>query len=141
MMNEDFKVVCKCGEEYPQDHSGLCLKCGETGQYHKAYKKRSSVVVGVSVGSGNVGIKGALSATHKQKWSGESLTIFFGVFAVILTLVSFGIFNLLPFIPAVNFLILVSVTIIMCMVFWWQRYIILQLIRKLENKFGGEKKF
>ena len=90
--------------------------------------------------SASIVVKGKLSAklTHKPKWSSESLTLF-GVFvAIFLAVFSPAILLLLPFGLGVNYVVLVSFVVVAGCVFWWQRYRVLMLIRRLERKFGGE---
>jgi hypothetical protein len=76
--------------------------------------------------------------THIPKWSSESLALFFGFVAIFLAVICPGILLLLPFGLGVNYVILVSFIVFAGCVFWWQRYRILMLIRRLERKFGGE---
>jgi hypothetical protein len=48
-MDNDFKYVCKCGEELPPSHTGPCPKCGESGQLHKAYERSAILTLGPSL--------------------------------------------------------------------------------------------
>jgi hypothetical protein len=130
-MENELRCFCQhCGIELPPNHTGPCPKCGKSGKLNIK-----------NVGDGNVGPKSSLSGNHKPMWSSNSLTMFFGIVAVILTVVSLGIVNFLPFKPLINYLILIFFLIIASALFWRLRYSILTLIRKLESKFGGEKKF
>jgi len=88
-----------------------------------------------------IGIKTSVSATHKPKWSSESLALFFGFLAIFLAVVIPGILMLLPFSPGVNYGILVGFLVVAGFIFWWQRYPVLMLIRWVEGSFGGEKRF
>ncbi len=74
-----------CGTELSPSNRDPCPKCGGTIR-----------VLDLAVSDGFV-IRDSISGTHKQKWSGESLTLFFGIVAILLTIVSLGIINLLPF--------------------------------------------
>jgi len=82
-----------------------------------------------------------VSGTHKPKWSSESLALFFGILAIVLAVVVPGVLMLLPFSPGVDYGILVGLLLVMGFFFWWQRYRVLMLIRRVEGRFGGEKKF
>lgn len=131
-MAEDFKYVCECGAELPPSYTGPCPKCGESGRFHKDYKRSGTALLG---------LKTSASGTHKPKWSSESLALLFGFVAIFLTIVIPGILYLLPFRMGINFAILVIFLILIGAIFWWRRYKVLEKIRKLESKFGGEKKF
>jgi len=48
-MDNDFKYVCKCGEELPPSHTGPCPKCGESGQLHKAYERSAILTLGLAL--------------------------------------------------------------------------------------------
>ena len=118
---------CKhCGTELPPSHTGPCPKCGKTGKLIE--------VSAHAAGRGEV----SASLTHKPKWSSESLALFFGFAAIFLAIVIPGILYLLPFSPSVNYSILVGFLVAAGVIFWWQRYRVLMLIRRLEGKFGGE---
>jgi len=67
--------------------------------------------------------------------------LFFGLVAILLSVISYGILTLLPFSSGVNYGILVGFLLVVVCIFWWQRYHVLMLIRKLEDKLGGEKKY
>jgi len=126
MVEEDRSQCKHCGIDLPISHTGPCPKCGKTGKIIEI--------------SGHMSARGKLSAklTHKPKWSSESLALFFGFVAVFLAIVISGILNLLPFSLGINYAILIGFLLIAGCIFWWQRYHILMLIRKLESKFGGE---
>jgi threonine/homoserine/homoserine lactone efflux protein len=82
-----------------------------------------------------------VTATHKPKWSSESLALVFGFLAILLAVVVPGILMLLPFSLGVNYGILVGFLVVTGFIFWWQRYRVLMLIRRVEGRFGGEKRF
>jgi hypothetical protein len=127
-MIDELRCWCKhCGEELEPGHTGVCPKCGKTG---KECKVTASVVVGV---------KDSVAATHKPKWSSESLALFSAFLAIFLAIVCPGILTLLPFSPSCNYGILVGFLVVAGFIFWWQRYRVLMLIRWLEGRFGGEK--
>ena len=129
-MTNEVKCWCRhCKEELPPDHTGPCPKCGKRGKDCK--------VTATDV----VGIKASLSGTHKPKWSSNSFALFFGLTGVFLAIVIPGILLLLPFGSGVNYGILVCILLVMGGALWWKRYNILMLLRILEGKFGGEKKF
>ena len=129
-MTGEVKCWCQhCKKELPPSHTGPCPHCGKTG---KDCKVRATAVVG---------IKASVSATHKPKWSSESLALFFGFLAIFLAVVIPGILMLLPFSLGVNYGILVGFLVVAGFIFWWQRYRVLMLIRWVEGRFGGEKRF
>ena len=129
-MTAEVQCWCQhCKKELPPSHTGPCPHCGKTG---KDCKVTATVAVG---------IKASVSATHKPKWSSESLALFFGFLAVFLVVVIPGILMLLPFSPGVNYGILVGFLVVAGFIFWWQRYRVLMLIRWVEGRFGGEKGF
>jgi len=129
-MTNNVIVKCKhCGKELPRDHKGPCPYCGKMG--------KDIIATATAV----IGIKTSVSATHKPKWSSESLALFFGFLAIFLAVVIPGILMLLPFSPGVNYGILVGFLVVAGFIFWWQRYPVLMLIRWVEGSFGGEKRF
>lgn len=118
---------CKhCGTELPPSHTGPCPRCGKIGK-----------LIEVSAHATARG-KVSVSLTHKPKWSGESLALFSGFAAIFLAIVVPGILMLLPFSLGINYAILIVFLLIVMRIFWWQRYRVLMLIRRLESKFGGE---
>jgi len=130
-MDNEVKYVCKCGTELPPNHTGPCPKCGRIGEVHRVFEK--SVSDGITV-------KDSISGTHKLKWSSSSLTLLSIWVAIFLTIAIPGI-QLLPFRPGVNYGILLCLLLVMVGVLWWKRHSILMLIRRLEGKLGGEKRF
>ena len=127
-MTDELRCWCQhCGEELEPGHIGVCPKCGKTGKECKA------------TATAVLGLKASAAATHKPKWSSESLALLFGFSAIILVIVYYGIFTLLPFSPSCNYGILVGFLVVAGFIFWWQRYRVLMLIRRLEGRFGGEK--
>lgn len=129
-MSTEVRCWCRhCKVELSPDHKGPCPKCGKLGKDCKV------------IASAVVGIKASVSATHKPNWSGTSFTLFFGLVAILLSVISYGILTLLPFSSGVNYGILVGFLLVVVCIFWWQRYHVLMLIRKLEDKLGGEKKY
>ena len=130
-MDNEVKWWCKhCDTELPPSHTGPCPKCGESG-----------ILTKKGVGGGTVGLTGSLSGIHKPKWSSESLALL-TVFEAIFILIANNGINLLPFRPGINYAILIGFLLIVGVIFWWQRYyIITKLIRLIESKFGGERKF
>jgi len=129
-MGNEVKCWCKhCGIELPPSHTGPCPKCGKSGKRCEA--SASDVV----------GIKASVSGTHKPKWNSESFALFFGFAAVFLAIVVPGILYLLPFSMGINYAILIGFLLIVGGIFWWQRYRVLMLIRWVEGRFGGEKRF
>jgi len=126
----EIKLMDKCrncGTELPPNHEGPCPKCGAKGR-----------VINLALSDG-VGIKDSVSTTHKPEWSSKSLALFSGFVAIFLAIVIPGILYLLPFSMGINYAILIGFLLILGGIFWWQRYNVLMLIRKLESKFGGEK--
>jgi hypothetical protein len=126
------KVQCWCQHckgELPPSHTGPCPHCGKTGKDCEATP------------TDTVDIEASMSETHKPKWSSESLALFFGILAVLLAVFVPGILMLLPFDSGVDYGMLVGFLIVMGFIFWWQRYRVLMLIRSMEGRFGGEKKF
>jgi hypothetical protein len=82
-----------------------------------------------------------VSGVHKPKWSSESLALLTVFEAIFIPIATIGI-NMLPFKPWINYAILIVFLLIVGVIFWWQRYnILIKLIRLIESKFGGEKKF
>jgi len=125
-MDNKVKCWCKhCKKELLPSHTGPCPHCGKTG---KDCKVTATAVVGV---------KASMSATHKPKWSSASLTLLSIWVAIFVTLAVPGI-QLLPFRPGVNYVLLLCLLLVVGGVLWWKRYGILMLIRKLEDKLGGE---
>ena len=119
---------CKhCQKDLPVDHKGPCPYCGKVGK-----------IITVTAHAVGVG-KASVRVTHKPKWSGESLALFFGFVAIFLAIVIPGILMLLPFCPGANYGILVGLLLIAGFIFWWKRYRVLMLIRRVESKFGGEE--
>jgi len=128
-MKNEVKCWCRhCGTELPPSHTGPCPHCGKTGKDCKVTATATAV------------IKASVSATHKPKWSSESLALFFGFLAIFLVVACPGILMLLPFSPGVNYGILVGFLLVAGFIFWWQRYRVLMLIRWVESRFGGEKR-
>ena len=84
---------------------------------------------------------GGVSGTHRPKWSSGSLALFFGILATLLSVVVPGVLTLLPFSPAIDYAILVGLLVVMGFLLWWQRYRVLMLIRWVEGRFGGERRF
>ena len=129
-MTNELRCWCRhCKAELSPDHTGPCPHCGKTGKDCKV------------TATAAVGIKASVSATHKPKWSSESLALFFGFLAIFLAVVIPGILMLLPFSPGVNYGILVGFLVVAGFIFWWQRYRVLMLIRWVKGRFGGEKGF
>lgn len=129
-MTAEVQCWCRhCRNELPPSHTGPCPHCGKTGKDCKVTTTAS------------VGIKASVSGTHKPKWSSESLALFFGILAIVLALVVPGVLMLLPFSPSLDYCILVGLLLVMGFFFWWQRYRVLTLIRRVEDRFGGERKF
>ena len=129
-MTAEVQCWCQhCKKELPPSHTGPCPHCGKTGKDCKV------------TATAAVGIKASMNATHKPKWSSESLALFFGFLAIFLAVVIPGILMLLPFSPGVNYGILVGFLVAAGFIFWRQRYRVLILIRWVEGKFGGEKRF
>ncbi|MBN2463106.1 MAG: hypothetical protein JXB43_05840 [Dehalococcoidia bacterium] len=129
-MTAEVQCWCQhCKEELPPSHTGPCPHCGKTGKDCKV------------TATATVGVKASVSGTHKPKWSSESLALFFGILAILLVVVVPGTLMLLPFSSGVDYGILVGFLIVMGFIFWWQRYRVLMLIRWVEGRFGGEKKF
>ena len=129
-MTAEVQCWCQhCKKELPPSHTGPCPHCGKTGKDCKA------------TATAAVGIKASASATHKPKWSSESLALFFGFLAIFLAVVIPGILMLLPFSLGVNYGILVGFLVVAGSIFWWQRYRVLMLIRWVKGRFGGEKGF
>ena len=129
-MENETKCWCRnCGIELPPSHTGPCPECGKSG---KDCKVTASAVVGM---------KASLSGKYKPKWSSESLALFFGIVAIFLAIIVPGIIYLLPFSPGINYATLVGFLLIVGGIFWWQRYHVLMMIRWVESKFGGERKF
>ena len=127
-MTAEVQCWCQhCKKELPPSHTGPCPHCGKTGKNCKA------------TATAVVGLKASASATHKPKWSGESLTLFSVLLAIFLAVVTSGILMLLPFSPSVNYGILVGFLVVAGSIFCWQRYRVLMLIRWVEGRFGGEK--
>ena len=120
-------VKCKhCQKELALNHMGPCPFCGKTGREINLVLEEKIIV------------RDSMSATHKPKWSGEALTIFFGLYALIFALFS-SIILLMPWNIPTKIAIIVLFTLLSIIIFWWKRYDCLMLIRKLEEKLGGEK--
>ena len=129
-MTAEVQCWCQhCRNELPPSHTGPCPHCGKIGKDCKATPADS------------VDIKDSMSGTHKPKWSSESLALFSGILAILLAVVVPGVLMLLPFSPGVDYGILVGLLVVMGFFFWWQRYRVLMLIRRVEGRFGGEKRF
>lgn len=129
-MTAEVQCWCRhCKRELPPSHTGPCPHCGKTGKDCKVTARAT------------IGPKGNLTAKHKPKWSSESLALFFGFLAIFLAVVIPGILVLLPFSPGINYGILIGFLLVMGFVFYWQRYRVLMLIRRVEGRFGGEKTF
>ena len=129
-MTAEVQCRCRhCKNELPPSHTGPCPYCGKIGKDCKA------------TATATVGIKSSVTATHKPKWSSESLALVFGFLAILLAVVVPGILMLLPFSLGVNYGILVGFLVVTGFIFWWQRYRVLMLIRRVEGRFGGEKRF
>ena len=127
-MSSEVKCWCRhCKRELPPSHTGPCPHCGKIGKDCEANANDT------------VGINASLSTTHKPEWSSKSLALFFGFVAVFLAIVIPGILYLLPFSMGINYAILIGFLLILGGIFWWQRYNVLMIIRKLESKFGGKK--
>ncbi len=128
-------VQCPCGYIFHGDdldqESGKRKPCPKCGSLKRVFNEKAEV---------KIGIKASVSATHKPKWSSESLALFFGFLAIFLAVVIPGILMLLPFSPGVNYGILVGFLVVAGLIFWWQRYCVLMLIRWVEGRFGGEKR-
>lgn len=129
-MTAEVQCWCQnCKKELPPSHTGPCPHCGKIGKDCKV------------TATATVDIKASASTTHKPKWSSESFALFFGFVAVFLAIVIPGILYLLPFCLGINYVILICFLLIVGGIFWWQRYGVLMLIRWLEGRFGGEKRF
>jgi len=129
-MTAEVQCWCQhCKNELPPSHIGPCPHCGKIGKDCKV------------TATATVGIKASVSGTHKPKWSSESLALFFGILAILLAVVVPGVLMLLPFSSGVDYGILVGSLVVMGCIFWWQRYRVLMLIRRVEGRFGGERKF
>ena len=128
-MTDEVRCWCQhCKKELPPSHTGPCPHCGKTGKNCKVTTTTA------------VGIKASVSATHKPKWSSESFALFFGFLAIFLAVIIPGILMLLPFSLGVNYDILIGFLVVAGLIFWWQRYRVLMLIRWVEGSFGCEKK-
>lgn len=129
-MSNEVRCWCRhCKKELPPSHTGPCPHCGKTGKDCEA------------TATATIGIKAIASATHKPEWSGKSLALFSVFVAIFLAIVIPGILYLLPFRLGINYAILVGFLVVACFIFWWQRYRVLMLIRRLAGRFGGEKRF
>ena len=98
----------------------------------KHYERKAHVVVNV---------KADLTSKYKPKWSSESLGIFFGLTAILLAIIVPAFLLLFLFCPVINYIILLTFLLIAGLIIWWRRYSVLMLIRKLEDKLGGEKTY
>jgi hypothetical protein len=129
-MTNEMKCWCKnCKTELEPSHVGPCPKCGKTGK---------NCIVTISE---TIVVKSSVSATHIPKPSGNSLTILVGLITMITALVISILFITLPFRPVYNVLIAIGVIIALLVIYWWQRYYVIKLVRWIEARIGGQKTF
>jgi len=91
-----------------------------------------------------VGIKGTLSAVHEAHWSAKSyailailLTLLFGL----VSLISYGIYELLALPTGLKIALSVIVFCTLVIVGWWQRYRVLMFTRWLDRKSVAKKTY
>lgn len=129
------KVRCwcqHCQEELSPIHTGPCPHCGETG-------KNCKVEMRVTVG-----IKATVSAVHEAHWSPKSyaiLAILLALFFGLVSLISYGVYELLPLRTWLKIVLTVIVFFMLLIVGWWQNYRILMLTRWLDRKSVAKKTF
>ena len=127
-MNAELQCQCQgCGNELPPSHTGPCPHCGRIGKDCRVTTTTS------------VGVRASEGGTHKPKWSSRSLALFFGILAIVLAVVVPGVLMLLPFNPGLNYGILIGLSVAAGFFFWWQRYRVLMIIRRVESRLGGKK--
>lgn len=129
-MSAEPKFLCRhCKKELPPGHTGPCPYCGQMGKDSR-----------VSIKAGLV-VKANVGGTHKPKPSSTSLAILGLLVTIFLAIIVPIFLYLLPFSMGINCVILIGFLLIVTIISCWRRYNIWMLIRKLEGKIGGEKRF
>ena len=98
----------------------------------------------VKTGGGKVGIKGTLTMKHIANWDTKSYTILAILIALLLSfvsLISFGIYELIPLSPWLKVTLAVIAFWALVIIAWRQRYSILMFTRWLDNKFTATKTY
>ena len=121
-------------------------KCGQCGaelkESDKVYPRCGSTKkVFAKTLKNTVTIKGSLDIEHKAPWSSKSYAILFGILAIILSLLSVAVCELLPLSPWLKIAILFIVLLTLAFIIYWKRYPVLMFIRWLDRKFTAEKTY
>ena len=104
----------------------------------------SQVKYKVKVGEGKVGIKGTLSAEHEAHWDTKSYSILAVLLALLfgfVSLVSFGIYELIPLPTGLKVALAIIVFCALIIVGCWQRYRVLMFTHWLDRKLTAKKTY
>jgi len=98
----------------------------------------------VPVGGGTVGLKSTLNTEHEARWSAKSYAILGILLALLLglvSLISYGIYELLPLSTGLKIALSVIIFCALVIIGWRQRYRVLMFIRWLDRKSVAKKTY
>lgn len=129
--NEVWAKCGDCGSELKQSDK-QCPKCGST---KKAYERKAFCAIG---------LKATASVVHEAHWSPKSyaiLAILLALFFGLVSLIPYGVYELLPLPIWLRIVLTVIVFFMLLIVGWWQNYWILMSTRWLDRKSVARKTF
>lgn len=128
---EDWRECKQCGTKLKKSDK-VCPKCGSTN-VKNAHSRKAFVAIGLDIPEAK--------AEHEAHWSSKSYTILAGILAIILSLLSVAVCELLPLAPWLKIAILFIVLLTLALIIYWQRYHVLMFTRWLDRKFTASKRY